>query len=529
MVRERLPDADTEARDGAMEVTHERLEGPPLTGWRATAAAWAERLGGWLGAASSSASPARSSGTTPAPDASIWERRLTARQKLARVASLALAAALVLFAALDGVGAARGVMRALDHALHPPHIQAAFDDGDYKLRGLPPAAQHLPRISLAPELDAAGRLTACWVSPYNNTPDDQRGLAVVARTVDTARDWRREAFPAVEAVDCAVVADSAGTLGKLIIVTPGNVPGNGLCETPRVFSWSEPGRAWMAIPWATADTTAPCDLQFALDSDAIFAWSSAPLLPGVARASATTRLIVTRDNGATWAPADSGLDDLSGLALVGFRAGGRILATVPDVRESPGASRLMESHDYGATWRFLGDTPGVFSTIYASTDPGLGDNWGRLYEIARPLINGAPADSSHIMLATAAQAGGAWSVVPLPPLLAGDTRATPEDDVSIFGIGPAGSLLVERGVVQGGVNAQLSASRRLWAWSAAQGQWLLDMRPTLGDAYFFGAGWSHGNEMFWLASLQLGVPPTLLLYSKTFSAASLGPVSGAGG
>src|SRR5579859_142347 len=206
MARETLPGADE--RDGEMDVVRERLDGQPLSGWRAPLAGWLERIGAWFGAvatpASSLARAARDS--TAAPGATGWERRLTARQKLMRGLLATLVVALALFSLLNGPLAVRGAFRALDAALHPPLPTPTISASDYTLEQLPPTAQHLPRIALAPLVSASGTAFACWVNPFPDAPADQRGLTVVYRTSNFARAWRRLDFPALAAVDCTVVA-----------------------------------------------------------------------------------------------------------------------------------------------------------------------------------------------------------------------------------------------------------------------------------------------------------------------------------
>ncbi|HEU0026047.1 MAG TPA: hypothetical protein VFQ25_02945 [Ktedonobacterales bacterium] len=527
MINETLPDADAreDARDGemeVMEVIRERLDGAPLPGWRAIAAGWLERLGAWFGA-DPTPSPSRvlAGATAAVPGAPTWERRLTPRQKLTRGGIAMLAVALALLALLNGTEVARSALSALDTALNPPQPAPSIAAAEYALQRLPPPAQHLGRIALAPSLSQSGAAYACWVNTFRQAPSDQRGVASVYRTTDLATTWTRLSIPPTEARDCDVVTDSAGSDGALVIVWPGYTTG-GFCQTPRLFHSADGGATWTAVSWAAPSSLTPCDTRFALDGGAIFAWSSLALVFNPLPASATGRLIVTRDNGASWTAADAGLDDDSDLALVGFRAGGRILATTPDVRGPPGASQLMESSDYGASWRELSDLPGAFPTVYVSTDPGLTDGWGRLYEIAQPLIGGVPADESHVILATATP-GSAWTLIPLPPLAssAGDTVSVGLPVV--VGVGPAGSLLVERGVVPGAHNAELGAARRLWAWSVSEGRWLRDPQPSLGNANLLGWSWGHGAQTIWITSLQLGVPPTLRLFTKTFTPASLNP------
>jgi hypothetical protein len=522
MIRETLPGADERAdeRDDDMEVIRERLDGAPLPGWRASAAGWLERLGAWFGAAPTP-SPSHAAAALAAPPATAsWERRLTPRQKLARGGIATLAVALALFALLNGPDLARSALSALDTALNPPQATPSIAAADYALQRLPPPAQHLGRIALAPSRSRAGVAFACWVNPFRQAPSDQRGLAAVYRTTDLASDWTRLPLPSMAARDCDVVTDSAGGDGALVIVWSGYTAG-GFCQTPRLFHSADGGATWTTVRWAAPGSLAPCDTLFALDGGAIFAWSGLALVFNPRPTSATGRLIVTRDNGSTWTAADAGLDDDSGLALVGFRAGGRILATTPDAHGPPGASQLMGSTDYGASWRELGDLPGAFPTVYVSTDPGLADGWGRLYEIAQPLIDGVPADASHVILATAT-VGSTWTLIPLPPLPSDAGENVSVGLPVIVGVGPAGSLLVERGVVTGAHNAELGASRRLWAWCVSEGRWLRDPQPSLGNANLLGWSWERGVQTIWVTSLQLGVPPTLRLFTKTYTPASLG-------
>ena len=405
----------------------------------------------------------------------------------------------------------------------PPQPTPSITASDYTLEQLPPTAQHLPTIALAPAVAAPGVAFACWINPSPILPADQHGQVMVYRTSNFAHAWRRLDFPVIPAVDCRAVTDAAGGAGALIITMPGYTIG-GSCETPNLFASRDSGATWTAIPWAEPGVTAPCDIQFALDGGAIFAWSTQPLILGPLPANATGRLIVTRDNGATWAAADAGMGDDVGLALVGFRPGGRILATMPDVGGPPGAAMLMESSDYGASWRDLGDPPGAFPVVYTSTDPSAtdGGGWGRLYVIARSFISGVPADASHLILATATL-DSTWTRISLPPLAAVDDSGVEAALPVVLGVGPEGSLLVERGIVPTNNESQLSPERRLWAWSAGQRRWLLDPQPSLGNPDLLGWGWSHGDQTVWVTSLQLGVPPTLLLFTKTYAAVHSAP------
>ena len=521
MARETLPGADERERadgpDGEMEVIRERLDGPPVEGWRAPLAGGMERIGSWLGADS-----AQEPSPTPRAGGG-WDRRLSARQKLTRGAAATLVIVLALFALLDGPNAARGALSRVGAVLFPPPPTPIISASDYSLNHLPPAAQHIARIALTPETTQPGAAFACWVNSFKDAPADQRGIAVVYQTDNYARTWRRLPLPTLNGQDCDVIADTTGSDGALVVVWPGYTSG-GLCLAPRLFHSRDGGATWGAIPLAAPGVTAPCNIQFAVVGDAIFAWSTQPLISGPRPVNATGRLIVTRDQGATWRVADAGLADDAGLRMVGFRSGGRILATTPDVSGPAGVWKLVESADYGATWRDLGDLPGAFPMVYASTDPSVtsGGGWGRLYVVARTLTGDVPASPSQVLLATAT-IGADWKTIPLPPLAAGDTTDPEIVGTVVLGVGPAQSLLVEHGDAPTNDDEQLRPARRLWAWSADQRRWLLDPQPTPGNADLMGWGWSQGDQTIWVTSLQLGIPPTLRLFTKTYTVANLGP------
>ena len=522
MARETLPGADE--RDGEMDVTRERLDGQPLSGWRAPLAAWLERIGAWFGAvATPEPSPISAAADAAASSAAGWERRLTARQKLARGLLATLVVALALFGLLNGPLAARGALRALDAALHPPQPPPSITASDYALQRLPQPAQHLPRIALAPVLARPGVAYACWVNPYKPAPNDILGATAVYKTTDLASSWTRLTFPALEAVDCDVVTDAAGSDEALVIVSP-KYSTYGSCQAPRLFLTPDGGATWREVLWGNPEPPVACDTRFALEGGAIYSWSTQPLLASAQAADTMGRLIVTRDDGGTWTAADNGIGYDAGLDVVALRSGGRILMTMPDITGPPGSAMLMESSDYGATWRDLGDAPGAFPAVYASTDPNVtnGGGWGQLYVIGRPLINGAPAGDSQVFLATGT-IGHGWTPLLLPPLTPGDTLNANTTDPDVLGVGPDGSLFVEHGIVPTNDETQLSPARRVWAWSVSRSRWLPDPQPELGNSISLDWAWNHGQMTFWVVSLQLGVPPTLQMFTKTYTAASLGP------
>ncbi len=232
----------------------------------------------------------------------------------------------------------------------------------------------------------------------------------------------------------------------------------------------------------------------------------------------TGRVLVSRDAGQTWALADNGLDDSAGYDIIGFRPGGHILASIADVRGQDGSYLLMSSDNYGATWRSLGRLPGGFPQVAVSTDQSVTDHggWGRLYVLARTLANGSPSVPPQYQLASA-YLGQPWAPAPLPPLASGAAPTALASQPILIGVGPDGALEVERGVVESR-DAHLSPSRQLWLWNPVQRQWLVDPQVVPGNLELQGDVWSAGAQTFWITTLQLGVPPILRIYTKTYSA-----------
>jgi hypothetical protein len=232
----------------------------------------------------------------------------------------------------------------------------------------------------------------------------------------------------------------------------------------------------------------------------------------------TGRLVVSRDRGQTWALADNGLDDVTQLNIIGFRPGGSILAEIADVHGNGSSSLLMASDDYGASWRSLGDLPGAFPLVFVSSDHRAADpaGWGRLYVLSRTVINNSPSVPPAYALSTGFL-GGAWSDVPLPPLAAGQASTANANQPLVIGVGPAGSLEVERGIVESR-NAQLSPARLLWVWDPIHSEWLQDPQGIPGNLALEGSSWRAGDQIIWVTTLQLGVPPVLQIYTKTYPA-----------
>lgn len=506
--------------DLEMEITRERLDGTPLAGWRAPLAAWAERASGWLGApVTPPAMPVARGGRSPASPAT--SSRQTARGRLLRQGAVALLITATLFTLLNGVGATRAALAALDRAMHPPRPLLTLADSEYTLQNLPPRAQHTQHISIAPMAGDPSAAYICWVDLFESGGDSQGGPVFIYQTANGGRSWRPSSAPASQGVDCAITTDRAGGAGALLTITPGYTLG-GLCETPQLFLTLD-GQTWSEVARPRLGFAAPCTVQYALVGSAIYAWSSDTYASGALPFSGSGRLIVTRDGGATWTNADSGLNDGPGLTIVGFQAGGRILATIPDVRGQAGSVTLMESTDYGATWRSHGDPPGVFDMVYATADPARTNDWGRLYVLARPVINGATSPSRISMLATAPHAGAPWTDIPLPPFVTGDDSDPNVSTPTVLGVGPRDALFVERGAVPANNKDVLSQPRRLWAWLPGQREWALDPQPTFGNIDDLAWGWSSGAWTVWVTSLQLGVPPTLHLFTRAYTAADLTP------
>ncbi|HEX9036521.1 MAG TPA: hypothetical protein VF808_05970 [Ktedonobacterales bacterium] len=517
MAREILPpealDPNADPRDLDLDVTRERLDGAPLAGWRAPLAAWVERLGEWLGAP---ATPETSS----AYRADTQPRRLTSQQKAGRAAALALAIVVTLFMLLDGAAATRNALGALDLALHPPQPTPTISDSGYHLQRLPPTAQHQSHISIAPAANISGVAFGCWIDPFTRSQDFAVGALAVYRTYNGGENWVALRAPSLQAADCTVVTDIADPSGALLIVEPSYYT-YGVCETPRLFVTHDSGLDWSDVLWPASIADTPCgDYQYTLAGNAVYLQDIAQGISRPLSATARGLLLVTRDGGASWAAADNGLQDINGLNIVAYRYGGGILASEPDVAGAPGASRLVESRDYGATWRSLGDLPGAFPAVFASQDTSLGTDWGQLYVLARPLVGGAPANDITLVLATATT-GSRWTTIPLPPLISGDESGSSQSTPSPLGVGPGGALFLERGVVSTNDRSQLTPPRRLWAWSPTERRWLLDPDAVPSDIDELDWSWNAGDLTVWLTSLQLGVPPTMMLFTRVYTRSSV--------
>lgn len=454
-----------------------------------------------------------------------WVGRLTLRQKAQRSVSVVLALCLTLYLLLGGPAATGAGFHALGTAinarLHPPRTIRTLMQSGYAGVKAPPGAANLPDIALAPIDGVAGGAWACWATPFGSGGRQGQWTAHAFVTLSGGATWRRLTLPATGARGCVVSADPQHTGSAAIALTQGVAP-DGSCIAPYLYLTHDGGATWSHAAWPLGPSDAVCQFTLALQDDAIYAWSKQPLLRGLSASVAPTgRVIVSRDHGQTWVPADAGLSDSAGLDIVGFRPGGRILATVQDERGSRAASMLMESSDYGASWQALGELPGAFPTVEVSSDPTVTNHggWGRLYEVAQSLTNGVPDGANHLYLATAYVDSG-WTPISLPPMPPGAETGAASSLPVTLGVGPTGTLEVERGIVEAG-NTQLSPARRLWLWNPATRQWLLDPDIVPGNLHILGVSWVHGAQSFWLSTLQLGVPPTLQLFTKTYTAATM--------
>lgn len=458
----------------------------------------------------------------PPASASIgWEHNLTLRQKAQRGGGIALLIALTLYLLLGGPvitrNAAQQVADAVNARLHPPKPLPTLAERGYIGVKSPPGAYNLPEISVAPASGQANAAWACWATPYST--NGQRGVwtAHAFYTATSGDSWSAIPLPETTAQGCSVSADGERAGGALFVLAQGLAP-DGSCMSPYLYLTSDAGHTLTHVPWPISPSDSVCQFSAALHGGAIYIWSHKPLLRDTSpNLPPTGRFIVSRDAGRTWTPADNGLDDSLGLDVVGFRPGGHIIATIADVR-SAGSSLLMTSDDFGASWRSHGDLPGAFPQLFVSNDDTVTDHggWGRIYELAEAPSTGSPAVLMQRYLATA-YLGQAWRSVPLPPAPTGAEANAQSREPLIVGLGPAGSLEVERGIVES-ANAQLSPSRRLWVWNPNSSQWLLDPQAVPGNLELQGATWRAGDQIIWMTTLQLGVPPVLQIYTKVYPA-----------
>ncbi|HEY7848755.1 MAG TPA: hypothetical protein VIC27_01760 [Ktedonobacterales bacterium] len=451
-----------------------------------------------------------------------WGRNLTLRQQVLRGGAMSLLVALTLYLLLGGPAATGAtlvrVSGAINTRLHPPKSQPTLAESGYTSIKSPPGAYNLPQISIAPAIGNSAAAWACWSSPYSSQAPRGVWSAEAFYTANAGARWIPLTLPQTAGLNCTITADGERPSSALIVLSQG-LAVDGSCIAPLLYLTADLGASWARVPSPLDASHQGCQFHTALQGGAIYLWADGPLLPeSKPSLPPTGRLIVSRDAGHTWAPADNGLDGDSGLDIVGFRPGGHILASIVDVRVSGGSSILMTSDDYGGSWRSLGALPGAFPQVFVSSDSAVTDHggWGRLYTLARTVVNGAPSVPAVMSLASA-YIGEGWAPIALPPLAAGASADAESTQSLVIGVGPAGALEVEYGIVES-VNAQLSPSRRLWVWSPAQREWLLDPQVVPGNLELQGVTWNAGDQIFWMTTLQLGVPPVLQIFTKTYPA-----------
>lgn len=499
-------------QDWESGITRERLDGTPLTGWRARLATTAERVGGWFDASAGS--------TTAKPPRATAGQSLSLRRKLARAGVVALAAALALACGLGGLTSAQNGLQSIWNATRgATHPAPTIGAPNYALRRLPPQAQNQPSVSLAPAIVASSVAYLCWTNLSSQHP---KGVVMAYRTSDGGQNWDALNIPTVTGVGCQVATDQTGGADVLLLIGQGDAANP--CQTSLLLLSRDAGATWKSVPWPSLAAPVLCGAQVTLASGAIYAWtaySHTSLILANLPAETAGMIIVTRDDGRTWRAADAGLGLAAQLTVIGFRPGGRLLGWIPDTRGNPEQARLVASADYGATWRDLGDIPGAFPTIYISTDPSVVSDggWGKLYAIARPMAHGTVGPPTSFLIETGAP-GSRWKTLPAPPLNGASANAS-DNLPTIISIGPAGSLFVERGSISSDDHSLVSPARWVWVWSPSHKTWLQDTQPFPANILLFGWNWNHGAQTFWLTALKLDVPPRLLLFTRVYTAAGV--------
>ena len=452
----------------------------------------------------------------------VWSRSLTFRQKALRAGGMLLLVLLAVYLVIGGPAATPGffarVGDAVNARLHPPRPQPTLAERGYTFIKSPPGSYNLPEISIAPVVDHANAAWACWSSPFSAGAPRGVWSAEAFYTDSGGSHWSRLPLPQSTGLDCSTLADGQNSANALIALGQGLAP-DGSCIAPFLYLTTDTGASWIKIPWPLGPSEAACQFSAALEGGVIYLWAPTPLVRGTSPyASPSGRLVVSRDHGQTWALADNGLDDITQLNIVGFRPGGSILAVIADVQGNGSSSLLMASDDYGASWRSLGDLPGAFPQVFVSSDHRAADpaGWGRLYVLSRTVVNNSPSVPPAYALSTGFL-GGKWSDVPLPPLAAGQASTATANQPLVIGVGPVGSLEVERGIVESH-NAQLSPARLLWVWDPLHSEWLQDPQGIPGNLALEGSSWRAGDQIIWVTTLQLGVPPILQIYTKTYPA-----------
>lgn len=477
-------------------------------------------------ASSPHAAPAAAPTASPAAAPLVriaWDRSLSLRQKLLRSAAISLLITLTLYLLVGGPAATQATLSrvgdALNARLHPPKQQPTLADGGYISIKSPPGAYNLPQISIAPAIGHDDSAWACWSSPFAEHGNANVWSVQAFYTANGGDRWSPLALPQTTALGCSIFADGERAESALVVLTQ-SLAADGSCIAPSLYLTKDTGASWTVVPWPRGPASGACSYyQFALQGGAIYLWANNPLVQtSNPYLPPTGRLIVSRNAGRTWTLADNGLDDSAGLNIIGFRPDGHILASIADVHGSGASSILMRSDDYGASWSSLGALPGAFPQVFVSSDSSVTDHggWGRLYAVSRTVVNGSPSVPPLLSLATA-YIGEGWTPIPLPPLEPGANPNAKSSQPLVIGVGPAATLEAERGIVEAR-DAQLSPSSHLWLWSPTQREWLLDPQAVPGNLELQGEAWRAGDQTFWMTTLQLGVPPILQIYTRTYPA-----------
>ncbi|HEX8982349.1 MAG TPA: hypothetical protein VF792_06250 [Ktedonobacterales bacterium] len=455
-------------------------------------------------------------------------RALTTQQKALRGSTTAMLFILTLYILLGGPALTVSTVNAwgtsLQNWLHPAKPQPTLAERSFIAVNSPPGANNLQTISITPESGKIGAAWACWTSPPG--ADQMQWIAHGFATSDSGRSWMRLRLPDETGQTCSIDSDDADPTGASALYVLGQNPApDGSCTAPKLALTKDGGITWTRVQWPLGPSDAACQYGSELIGGAIYLCSTYPLTRATnPYIPPTGRILVSRDAGQSWAPADSGLEDANGLTIVGFRRNGHILATISDVHSGGDSSLLLGSDDYGASWSNLGRVPGAFPQVYVSSDLNATDHggWGRIYALTHTKENGSITIPLQPELATEV-IGQPWQVIPLPPMAAGTASDSQSREPLVIGVGPGGSLELERGIVEE-PQTQLSPARRLWLWTPATRRWFLDPQPLPGNLEIQGVAWADGAQILWVTILRLGVPPVLQIYSKTLP---MNPVVGA--
>lgn len=457
-------------------------------------------------------------------------RALSSRQKALRGSTTLMLFVLTLYFLLGGPAMTASAVNSwgtsLRTLLHPAPRQPTLAERKFIVVNSPPGANNLQTISIAPVSGNAGAAWACWTSPPGaDQPTPGAWIAHGFYTTDSGHPWTNVRLPDVTGQTCTVEADRDPLSPSALFVLGQNPAPDGSCTSPVLLKTRNEGHSWTAVPWPLGPSDAACEFGSALIDGVIYLWSTSPLTRATnAYTPPTGRILTSHDDGQTWIPADVGLEDANGLDVIGFRRGGNILASIADVHSGGSSSLLMESDDYGSSWRTLGRVPDAFPQVYVSTDLNATDHggWGRIYALTHREINGSVTLPQQPMIETLL-IGQPWQEIPLPPMVAGTTPDLQSREPVVVGVGPSAALELERGIVEE-PQSQLSPARRFWLWTPGASRWFLDPQPLPGNLEFQGAAWVNGSEILWVTILRLGVPPVLQIYSKTLP---INPVAGA--